>query len=279
MFNILYIYYDKYIYIFVNLILIMNFGYMISLRYVAIIFAVDHMSQLGMCPFVSGWSCWSLREPNIFVRALSDAEIAWRGIVAIVVHLCYSAFICHARDGPESFRGIISARFDLSILSHQLCTPCRPAVHFPNTKNMGIISAAMETKRIVVMWARRIIVSIAVCLVVGFVGLAGDALVSSAGTKICLELELFVLLLQACYEVVTLVVTLLVAALQVPLSFARDAVRDAVWDWTFSFLWDAVWALMGLDGKSLSISEYAACFLNGLYQSGDLGLDTGCAMS
>lgn len=149
----------------------------------------------------------------------------------------------------------------------------------PNTQNMGIISAAMETKRIVVMWARRIIVSIAVCLVLGFVGLAGDALVSSAGIKICLELELFLLLLQACYELVTLVVTLLVAALQVPLSFATDAVRDAVWDWTFSFLWDAVWALMGLDGKSLNISEYAACFLNGLYQSGDLGLDTGCAMS
>ena len=124
------------IYIYVNLILIMIFGYMISLRYVAIIFAVDHMSQLGMCPFVAGWSCWSLREPKIFVRALSDAEIAWRGIVAIVVHLCYSAFICHARDGPESFRGIISARFDLSILSHQ-CTPCRPAVHFPKTKNHG----------------------------------------------------------------------------------------------------------------------------------------------
>lgn len=123
MFNI-----HTHIYIFVNLILIMIFGYMISLRYVAIIFAVDHMSQLGMCPSVSGWSCWNLREPNIFVRALSDAEIAWRGMVAIVVHLCYSAFICHAKDGSESFRGIISAQFDLSILSHQLCTPqpCRP---------------------------------------------------------------------------------------------------------------------------------------------------------
>ena len=271
-----------YIYIiFVNLILIMIFGYMISLRYVAIIFAVDHMSQLGMCPSVSGWSCWSF-ESQTFLSGHSVMQNLLGGALLqlwfICVILCYSAFICHARDGSESFRGIISAQFDLSILSHQLCTNnALPST--PNTQNMGIISAAMETKRIVVMWARRIIVSIAVCLVLGFVGLAGDALVSSAGTKICLELELFLLLLQACYELVTLVVTLLVAALQVPLSFATDAVRDAVWDWTFSFLWDAVWALMGLDGKSLSISEYAACFLNGLYQSGDLGLDTGCAMA
>ena len=109
---------------------------------------------------------------------------------------------------------------------------------------MGIISAATETKRIVVMWARRILVSIAVCLVLGFVGLAGDALAdSSSGTKIRLELELFLLLLQGCYELVTLVMTFLVAALQVPLSIASDALRDAVWDAVWAPVWASVWAL------------------------------------
>lgn len=46
----------------------MIFGYMISLRYVAIIFAVDHMSQLGMCPSVSGWSCWSFESQTFLSR-------------------------------------------------------------------------------------------------------------------------------------------------------------------------------------------------------------------
>ena len=134
---------------------------------------------------------------------------------------------------------MVSFRLNLSIfesVAHASALPSTP------TKNMGIISAAVETKRIVVMWTRRILVSMALCLILGFVGLVTHWL--SAGAKMRLELELFLLLLQVCCELVTLVLTFLAAALQVPLSFAADAVRDAVWDVVWAPVWDVVWALL-----------------------------------